>query len=124
MFAYCNNNPIAYSDTEGKSVTLAATIGGAVAGALLNVISYIGSCESNGDAPTFQGTVTALAFGAVAGVIGGVAGGCDPIRLKIILSGVASFVSGSYAYLTGGNVMAATCSGFLGTLGGAFFDAC
>ena len=34
MFAYCNNNPVMYSDPSGHSIILACIIGGAIIGAL------------------------------------------------------------------------------------------
>ena len=68
LFAYCQNNPVTYSDPTGHSITLACIIIGAIVGAV------IGGCAGAYVSKKQTGKVNgwAVAAGAVGGgVVGG-----------------------------------------------------
>ena len=70
MFAYCNNNPVAYSDPAGQSIVLAIAIGAAIGAVIGGVVGAVASKKKTGEVK-----VGAVAAGAVAGaVVGGLAG--------------------------------------------------
>ena len=71
LFAYCNNNPIMYSDPSGHSIILACIIVGAVIGGLAG--GYIAAKVSKAQTGKVNGW--AVAGGVVGGgVLGGLAG--------------------------------------------------
>ena len=100
MFAYCFNNPVIFNDPSGNlaitaSILIAAIIGGAIAGATINTISYLSTSEE----PTTEGIIGALTIGSVTGGLGGAAGMLGGI-CAIGLSILAGAISGTYAALT------------------------
>ena len=76
LYAYCNNNPVIYSDPTGHSPILAAIIGGAVAAAVIS--GYTSSSSSSLSNSMASGAVMGAnsggALGAIAGAIGGLVG--------------------------------------------------
>ena len=119
MFAYCGNNPIAYIDHQGSSPVLAATIGGALGGALLSAVFYLNTT----DEVTFWGVVGALSVGALTGAMGSWAGMANAYT-KWMLIFTSGIISGAYADLTGGSAAWGFLAGALGTYWGTLFDAC
>ena len=84
-----------FKDPTGKllisSLFIAAVIGGAIAGALINTVSYLYTNED----PTIGGAIGAFAVGAVVGGLGGAAGATIG-WWSIGFSMAAGFVSGMY----------------------------
>jgi RHS repeat-associated protein len=100
LFAYCFNNPVDYHDPSGHfaittTILIAAIIGGAIAGATINTISYLSTNEE----PTTGGIIGALTIGAVTGGLGGAAGMLGG-GWAIGLSMAAGLVSGTYTAIT------------------------
>ena len=93
MFAYCNNNPISYSDPTGESL-IGAIIGGAIAGALISITSHT---RTNPNA-TVASTIEAALIGAITGGLGGAAGVVSAARG--MFSVIAGVVAGVYAGCT------------------------
>ena len=97
MFAYCLNNPVNLSDPTGNFAIgfwMASIIGGAIAGAVVNLTSYL---FTNTD-PTVEGVVTALAMGTLSGAVSGLASSVD--GYDKVFSFVAGVASGIYAGFT------------------------
>lgn len=100
LFTYCFNNPVNCKDPSGNlavtaSILIAAIIGGAIAGATINTVSYLSTNED----PTAGGVIGALTIGAVTGGLGGAAGmlgGGWAVGLSI----TAGIVSGTYTTIT------------------------
>lgn len=100
LYTYCNNNPVNYTDPTGNlaitaSILIAAIIGGAIAGATINTISYL----SKNEEATIGGFVGAFTVGAVTGGLGAAAGMLGN-GWAIGLSLAAGLVSGTYTTLT------------------------
>ena len=128
MFAYCNNNPILYRDVEGESLTLAAAIGGAIAGAMISLTSYLVNCGITGSEVTADGIALALIAGVICGVCGAEAGAAVSTALmtetyaKAMWSAAAALISAIYAEVTGGNAFLAGTFTWLGAFGGALIN--
>ena len=70
MFAYCNNNPVVYSDPAGQSIVLAIVIGAAIGAVVGGVVGAVVSKKKTGEVKG-----KAVVTGAVAGTaVGGLAG--------------------------------------------------
>ena len=122
MFTYCNNNPILYSDSEGTSLTLAAAIGGATAGALISLTSYLVGCGINGTDITVDGIAQALIAGMISGVFGAAAGSVVDAVTKALYSAYAAFAAAMYAEMNGGNWIIAFGATFFGAFIGSWID--
>ena len=90
MFAYCNNDPVMYSDPTGHSITLACIIIGAVIGAVT------GGCAGAYVSKKKTGSVNgwAVAAGAVGG---GAAGGLIGWGVGAAITAVGAATTGSVA---------------------------
>lgn len=122
MFAYCNNNPVLYSDSNGFSLTLAAAIGGATAGALISVSSYLISCGISGASITVEGITQALIAGMISGVFGAAAGSVVDGVSKALYAAYAAFAAAMYSEITGGSWVIAFGSTFFGAFIGSWID--
>ena len=122
MFAYCNNSPVLYCDSTGTSLNLAAAIGGATAGALINLTSYLVGCAISGTDVTAGGIAQALVAGMISGVFGAAAGSVVDIASKVLYSGYAAFVAAMYAETSGGNWLIALGATFSGVFAGSWID--
>ena len=71
MFAYCNNNPVMYSDPTGHSIMLACIIGGAILGAIAGGFTAAKVSKAKTGEVNKKAVVAAAVGGAV---IGGLAG--------------------------------------------------
>ncbi len=95
LYCYCNNDPVNYADPTGKlflsSLFIAAVFGGAIAGAIINTVSYL----YTNDDPTIGGALCAFGIGALVGGFGGAAGATTGL-LSIGFSAAAGLVSGMY----------------------------
>ena len=94
MYAYCNNNPIMYSDPTGHSITLACIIIGAVIGAVA------GGCAGAYISKKQTGKVNgwAVAAGVVGGgVVGGLIGWGVGAAIATASAATTSVVSGTIA---------------------------
>ena len=95
LYCYCNNDPVNYADPTGRvflsSLFIAAVIGGAIAGATINTVSYL----YTNDNPTIADALGAFAIGAVVGGFGGAAGATTGL-LSIGFSAAAGVTSGVY----------------------------
>jgi hypothetical protein len=122
MFAYCNNIPVLYCDSTGTSLTLAAAIGGATAGALINLTSYLVGCAISGTDVTAGGIAQALVAGMISGVFGAAAGSVVDVASKVLYSAYAAFVAAMYAESSGGNWLIALAATFSGAFAGSWID--
>ena len=122
MFVYCSNNPTIYRDEEGTSFTLAVALGGAAAGALINLTSYLVGCGISGKDVTGEGVAQALIVGAACGVFGAAAGTAVGLYMKATYAGYAAFVAAMSTEINGGNGIIAGGATFLGAFGGALID--
>ena len=120
MYAYCNNNPVAYCDSSGE-ILVGAIIGGAIGGGLLSVVSHL---TTNPDA-TVGSTLLALVVGAGTGALGGAAGILSASKGVFSVGvGIATAIytfattSGSWGQKVGAGVSAGLFSG-VGTFLGA-----
>ena len=99
LYCYCNNDPVNYADPTGRAflslLFIAAVIGGAIAGATINTVSYL----YTNDDPTIGGVLRAFAIGAVVGGLGGAAGATTG-WLSIGFSAAAGIASGVYTGIT------------------------
>ncbi len=122
LYAYCYNNPVSFSDETGQfaisAFIIASIIGGAIAGGVINTVSYLSTNED----PSVEGTILAAATGIVAGGLGGAAGALS--KYSGALSLAAGTISGIYtAVTTDGSVGQKICAGvssFMFTAGGAY----
>lgn len=99
LYCYCNNDPVNYANPTGKaflsSLFIAALIGGAIAGVIINTVSYL----YTNDDPTIRGALGALAIGALVGGLGGAAGATNGVW-TIGLSITAGLAAGTYTFIT------------------------
>ena len=96
LFTYCCNNPVNYNDPSGNlavtaTILIAAIVGGAIAGSVVNTVSYLSTNEE----ATVGGVACALTIGAVTGGLGGAAGALGG-GWAIGLSITAGLISGTY----------------------------
>ncbi len=94
MFAYCNNNPISYSDPNGHSIVLACILIGAIVGAIT------GGCIGAYVSHELTGEVDALAVigGAVGGAtLGGLTGWGVGAAITTLSASAAAAASGTIA---------------------------
>ena len=112
MFAYCNNNPVNCSDPTGESAS--AIIGGAVAGALISVVSYLVSCGIQDESVAFGEFITAILVGGTTGTIGVYAAASGTLIELLKFCGLAGFVSASF---TDGDMANKLVAGFVSAAG-------
>ena len=120
MYAYCNNNPSNSIDSTGNfpAAAVAAVVGGAIGGALVSLMSYLGS----NDSPTFGGGLVAVAAGGISGAIGGMTVVYSSgVQLALCVLG-AGTISGLYTEYDSGSFLTGFASGCLGTWFGSLFD--
>ena len=107
MYAYCNNNPIIYTDETGESFLLTAIIVGAIIGAAIGgTVAGISAAQNGEDA---LGVTLAVFEGIfVGGVIGGAAGALVGVAPTIGAS-LSTMMSGT----AGAGVMAMSAEAYL-----------
>ena len=94
MFAYCQNNPIMYSDPTGHSITVVCIIVGAVIGAVAG--GFAGAYISKKQTGEVNGS--AVAAGAViGGVVGGLVGWGVGAAITTVGATAAGTASGTIA---------------------------
>jgi hypothetical protein len=104
------------------SITLAAAIGGAIAGAMINLTSYIVGCGISGTSITVEGIAQAVIAGMISGVFGAAAGSVTVTATKALYSAYAAFVAAMYAATNGGNWIIAFGATFSGAFIGSLID--
>ena len=100
LYAYANNNPIAYTDETGESFILAAIIIGAIVGAIIGATASGVSAANNGATGwELAGAIAegALIGGLIGGAIGAVAGFAAGPTAGAFLSSSFAFGSGAAA---------------------------
>ncbi len=109
MFAYCQNNPVSFSDPSGKFLVSAILIGmavGAIAGGVIGgVISYNSAIEAGAKdtellLETLIGAAKGMAIGGIAGSAIGMSGGLVVAYGATSVAGTAAITFASTATAT------------------------
>ena len=101
-YVYCRNNPLKYTDPDGRFINLVAAVIGAAAGAIIGAVAHLSNNPSD-----FQGAAVSAGMGAVGGLVTGLTMGAVLTVLapsvttaaaagvtKVVLAGAAGKVAG------------------------------